>query len=195
MQNWFRFVLGNKRLLNFGFLFNFFSSFGQTFFISLFVPFWVESLKITNAAFGTMYATVTIISAFLISAVGKYIDRIPLKNYGLLVFSELMVSVVVLSQAFHTIILMLGLFMVRWFGQGLMTHTASTGIAKHFDEHRGKALGFTALGHPAGQFILPLLVVPFITLFGWRSSLLYLAIAATILVIPTLWAISPGTGF
>lgn len=195
MKDWFRFVLGNKRLLNFGFLFNFFSSFGQTFFISLFVPFWVESLKITNAAFGTMYATVTIISAFLISAVGKYIDRISLKNYGLLVFSGLMVSVVVLSQAYHTIILILGLFMVRWFGQGLMTHTSSTGIAKHFDHNRGKALGFTALGHPAGQFILPLLVVPLIAFAGWRSSLLYLAVAATILVIPTLWAISPVTGF
>lgn len=195
MKDWFRFVLGNKRLLNFGFLFNFFSSFGQTFFISLFVPYWVDSLKISNATFGTMYATVTIISAFLISAVGKYIDRIPLKNYGLLVFSGLMVSVVVLSQAYHTMLLLLGLFMVRWFGQGLMTHTSSTGIAKHFDEHRGKALGFTALGHPAGQFILPLLVVPLIAFAGWRSSLLYMAVTATFLVVPTLFAISPVAGF
>ena len=146
--------------------------------------FWVESLKITNAAFGTMYATVTIISAFLISAVGKYIDRISLRNYGLLVFSGLMVSVVVLSQAYHTIILMLGLFMVRWFGQGLMTHTSSTGIAKHFDEHRGKALGVTALGRPAGQFILPLLVVPLIAFAGWRYSLLYLAVSATYWAVP-----------
>jgi MFS family permease len=76
-----------------------------------------------------------------------------------------------------------------------MTHTSSTGIAKHFDEHRGRALGFTALGHPAGQFILPLLVVPLIAFAGWRSSLLYLAAAAMVLVIPTLWAISPVTGF
>ncbi len=195
MKNWFRFVLGNKRLLNFGFLFNFFSSFGQTFFISLFVPAWVESLKITNAAFGAMYATVTIISAFMISAVGKYIDQIPLKLYGLLVFSGLMVSVGILSQAYHVVLLMVGLFMVRWFGQGLMTHTSSTGIAKHFDLNRGKALGFTALGHPAGQFIFPLLVVPLIGWVGWRASLLYLAVAAMVLVIPSLWAITPVTGF
>ncbi len=195
MKNWFRFILGNKRLLNFGFLFNFYSSFGQTFFISLFVPYWVESLKISNAAFGSMYATVTIVSAFLISVVGKYIDRMPLKRYGLLVFSGLMVSVIVLSQAYHVAVLMVGLFLVRWFGQGLMTHTSSTGISKYFDEHRGKALGFTALGHPAGQFVLPLVVVPLIAWTNWRTSLIIMAVVALAVVVPSLWAISPVSGF
>jgi MFS family permease len=182
-------------LLNFGFLFNFYSSFGQTFFISLFVPYWVESLKISNAAFGSMYATVTIVSAFLISVVGKYIDRMPLKRYGLLVFSGLMVSVIVLSQAYHVAVLMVGLFLVRWFGQGLMTHTSSTGISKYFDEHRGKALGFTALGHPAGQFVLPLVVVPLIAWTNWRTSLIIMAVVALAVVVPSLWAISPVSGF
>lgn len=194
MKDWFRFLNSNKRLLNFGFLFNFFSSFGQTFFISLFVPFWVESLQITNAAFGTLYASVTIVSAALLSISGKYIDKMSLKKFALLVFSGLMGSVVVLSQAYNLVVLMLGLLLIRWFGQGMMTHTSSTGIAKHFDTHRGKALGFTALGHPAGQFILPLLVIPLIGFAGWRASMLYLAGAAMLLVLPTLWSISPATG-
>jgi hypothetical protein len=51
-----------------------------------------------------------------------------------------------------------------------MTHTSSTGIAKYFDAHRGKALGVTALGHPAGQFILPLVVMPLIAVAGWSSG-------------------------
>lgn len=90
---------------------------------------------------------------------------------------------------------MTGLLLVRWFGQGLMTHTSSTGIARHFDINRGKALGFTALGHPAGQFIMPLLVLPLINSTGWRLGLGILAITAFILVIPALWAITPLTGF
>lgn len=195
MKDWFGFVLGNKRLLNFGFLFNFFSSFGQTFFISLFVPYWVESFHITNAAFGTMFATVTIISAALLSISGRYIDKMSLKKFSMIVFSGMMLSVVVLSQAYNVVVLMLGLLLIRWFGQGMMTHTSSTGIAKHFDTHRGKALGFTALGHPFSQFILPLLVVPLIALAGWRFSLLYLAVAATFMIVPTLFAISPVTRF
>ncbi len=195
VKDWFGFVFGNKRLLNFGFLFNFFSSFGQTFFISLFVPYWVETFQISNAAFGSMYATVTIISAFLLSLSGKFIDSMPLKKYGYAVFSGLMLSVVVLSQARNMVFLMTGLLLVRWFGQGLMTHTSSTGIAKHFDNNRGKALGFTALGHPAGQFLLPLLVLPLISLAGWRPGLIYLAVAASLIVLPAIWAITPVTGF
>jgi MFS family permease len=195
MREWFGFVLSNKRILNFGFLFNFFSSFGQTFFISLFVPYFIESIRISSGAFGSIYAVVTVISAFLISAVGKYIDHMPLKKYGLIVFSGLMVSVVVLSQARNIAFLAVGLFLVRWFGQGLMTHTSTTGIAKHFDDHRGKALGVTALGHPAGQFFLPLIVVLLISLTSWRISLIIMATLATIIVIPSLWAITPVTGF
>lgn len=194
MREWFGFVLSNKRMLNFGFLFNFFSSFGQTFFISLFVPYFIDSIHISSGVFGSVYAGVTVISAFLISAVGKYIDHMPLKKYGLMVFSGLMVSVVVLSQARNVAVLTAGLFLVRWFGQGLMTHTSTTGIAKHFDEHRGKALGVTALGHPAGQFFLPLIVVSLISLTDWRTSLVIMAALAIIIVIPSLWAISQVTG-
>ncbi len=191
MRDWFGFLSKNRQLLNFGFQFNFFSSFGQTFFISLYVPFFIESIQITNTAFGSLYAGVTVVSAFLISAVGKYIDHISLKKYGLLVFVGLAISVVVLSQARNVIILATGLFMVRWFGQGLMTHTSTTGIAKLFDAQRGKALGLTALGHPAGQFVLPLMVVPLIGLTSWRFSLIAMAALSAMVVLPTLWNLTP----
>lgn len=195
MRNWLKFVGNNKRLLNFGFLFNFFSALGQTFFISLFVPYWIETFKITNASFGSIYALVTVISAFLISFFGKYIDKMPLAKFGQIVFSGLIVSVIVLTQAYNLVVLMFGLFLVRFFGQGLMTHTSSTGIAKYFTIQRGNALGFTALGHPAGQFILPLLVVPLIAISGWRYSLLFIVVAAIVLVVPSLWAIKPVAVF
>ncbi len=195
IRDWFRFADRNRRLLNFGFLFNFFSSFGQTFFISLFVPFWVDSLNITNAAFGSIYAAITIVSALLLSQSGRYIDRMPLKKYGLIVFSGLLISVIILSRANSVGLLITGLLLVRWFGQGLMTHASSTGIAKHFEKDRGKALGFTALGHPAGQFILPLAVFQLISLTGWRMSLIYLSITAFAMVVPALLAIAPVTGF
>jgi len=189
MKSWFRFIGNNKRLLNFGFLFNFFSSFGQTFFISLFVPFWVKSLGITNTAFGSIYSIITIISAFLLSLSGSLIDKMSLKKYGLIVFSGLMLSVILLSQAYNITVLILGLLLIRWFGQGLMTHTSVTGIAKSFENNSGHALGFTALGNPAGQFVFPLLTIPLISLAGWRLSLIYMAFAASVFVIPALWAI------
>lgn len=189
MKDWFRFVSKNKRLLNFGFLFNFFSSFGQTFFISLFVPFWITSFEISNASFGVLYASVTIISAGLLSISGRFIDNMSLRKFGFIVFTGLILSTILLSQANTLFVLMIGLLLVRFFGQGLMTHTAATGVAVYFDTNRGKALGFTALGNPAGQFFLPLLVVPLIAFTGWQYSLLYLVVLALVVVLPTIWAI------
>jgi len=159
------------------------------------VPFWVDTFKISNAAFGSMYATVTLVSAFLLSLTGKYIDFMPLKKFGMIVFIGLVISVVLLSQSYNLPVLIVSLLLVRFFGQGLMTHTSSTDIARHFDDNRGKALGLIALGHPAGQLILPLFVASMIIITGWRSSLIIMAVTAFVLLIPALWAITPITGF
>jgi len=192
VKNWFRFIGSNKRMLNFGFLFNFFSAFGQTFFISLFVPFWVESFKISHAAFGSIYALVTVVAAVLLSLTGRFIDRMPLKRFGSIVFTGLMISTVLLALAGNIVFLVAGLLLVRWLGQGMMTHTSQTGIAKHFDKDRGKALGITALGRSAGQFIMPLLVLPLLTAAGWRTGLIIMAAVALAIVVPILWTMVPA---
>ncbi len=191
MGDWVQVFRENKRLLTFGFLFSFFSSFGQTFFVSLYVPFWIQSLDISNTAFGTLYATVTVVAAVLISFSGKYIDTIPLKNYALFVFGGLTLSVLLLSQAKSLVLLTAGLFLVRWLGQGLMTHTSSTGIAKFFEGNRGKALSFSAMGHPAGHFLLPFIMLPLIAFAGWSNSLIILSLIALLIMIPVILAIAP----
>jgi len=182
-------------MLNFGFLFNFFSSYGQTFFISLLVPIWLVSFGLNNTQFGTIYTAITLLSALGLTISGKYIDRLSLKNFGLLVFSGLLLSLILLARAYALWSLITALFLVRFFGQGMMSHTASTGIAKHFSRTRGQALGITALGHPAGQFFFPLLLIPMISAFGWRLTLLSLAAGAAVLVIPSLWAVNKVSGF
>ena len=186
MRDWYRVFTENKKLLAFGFLFSFFSCFGQTFFVSLFVPHWVESLQITKTAIGSIYAVVTIAAAFLISFFGKYIDTVSLKKYSLIVFIGLILSVVLLSQVNGVIMLTAGLFLIRWLGQGLMTHASSTGIAKYIIKNRGKALSFSALGHPAGNFLLPFIMLPLIALTGWSNSLLVVSGFALIVMLPVI---------
>jgi len=190
MLQWLNFVKANTKILNFGFLFNFFSSYGQTFFISLFVPYWIVTFGISNAAFGSIYSVITIISAFLLSVSGRHIDNMPLSKFSLIVFTGLFISVIILSQAASLAVMIIGLLLVRWFGQGMMTHTSSTGIARYFENDRGKALGITSLGHPAGQFLLPLVALPFISSGDWRKVLLYLGISSAFIVVPALLALS-----
>jgi len=186
MKQWYRVFIDNKRILTFGFLFSFFSCFGQTFFISLFVPYWTVLFGISKTSFGSIYATVTIIAALLISFSGKYIDSIPLKKYALFVFIALILSMLMLSRAHEIAILTVGLFLVRWLGQGLMTHTSSTGIAKYFSKDRGKALSFSAMGHPAGNFIIPFIMLPLFAIAGWRNSLVIVSGFALLIMIPSI---------
>ena len=50
----------NKKVLLFGIIFTFFSSFGQSFFLGLFNPSIRDELNITHGQFGTIYAIATI---------------------------------------------------------------------------------------------------------------------------------------
>lgn len=190
MKDWLGIFTGNKRLLAFGFLFSFFSSFGQTFFVSMFVPYWLPLYDITNSGFGIIYAAVTIAGAIFISLSGKYIDDMPLRNYSLVVFAGLILSMFLLSQSKGFFALVAGLFLVRWLGQGLMSHTSSTGIAKYFDLNRGKALSFSALGHSAGHFLLPLVMLPLIAISGWRNSLLIVSAISLMIMIPVIFSLN-----
>jgi len=189
MSNWLSFLRKNKRMLNFGFQFNFFSAFGQTFLISLYVPYWLKSVDISNAAFGVIYSGLTIASAFLLSFFGGYIDKMPLKRYGLIVFIALMISVAALSQVNNLLFLVAALLLVRWLGQGMMTHTSAAGIAKAYGSDRGKALSITALGMPASQIVLPVLITFLISTYDWRISLLVLVAFTSLIVLPSLQAI------
>ena len=54
----------NKKVIIFGFIFTFFSSFGQSFFLGLFNAPIRNELGITHGQFGNIYATATIFSSF-----------------------------------------------------------------------------------------------------------------------------------
>ncbi|MEN6589380.1 MAG: MFS transporter, partial [Proteiniphilum sp.] len=191
MHSWSKFILNNRLLLSYGFFFNFFSSYGQTFFVSLLVPFWIVELHITNAEFGSMYGLVSVASALALPLIGRQIDFMSLRRFSLLIFAGLILSVALLSAANSFLLLLTGLFLVRFFGQGLMTHTSSTGIAKLFDEERGKALAFTSLGHPFAQLLLPFLFVLLTGIFNWRLSFILLALLSLIIMLPLIFHISP----
>ena len=61
------------KVIIFGFIFTFFSSFGQSFFLGLFNSSIRETLSITHGQFGSIYASATLLSSFLLIWVGKKI--------------------------------------------------------------------------------------------------------------------------
>ncbi|MCC5919989.1 MAG: MFS transporter [Cyclobacteriaceae bacterium] len=145
-----RFLKTYPYLLSFGLLFTFFSSYGQTFLLALYVPSIQAAFDLSNSAFGSIYGIATAFSAVVLIYAGKKIDDIPLKHYMLFVLIGLSGFLFLASVVNSIYLLVFVFFGLRFFGQGLMTHTSITSMIKYFDQDRGKALSIAALGHPLG---------------------------------------------
>jgi len=62
-----------------------------------------------------------------------------------------------------------------------MAHTASVGISRYFNQSRGKALSCIWVGMSLGEFLLPVIIVYFLSFLYWRN--VWQGIAVIILLI------------
>jgi MFS family permease len=182
-----RLFIFNRKLLGFGIVLTFFSCFGKTFLISQYVPFILREFHLSNTAFGTIYAIVTIMSGFFIIFLGRLLDRHELLKFSCYVTVGLMLSTFLLSISGNIIILGLALLGLRLSGQGLLNHTSQTAISRFFKRCRGKAISLTAAGHSAGEALLPVMIIFLISFFGWRNSLLISGIFIGITLLPLIY--------
>lgn len=181
------FVLRERRLLSFGLSFTFFSSFGQTFLISLFVPFFLEAFQLSNAGFGTIYSAATLSSALILPWLGQWIDRIPLRWYSVLVAAGLLSASLLVMISWHISVLFLGILFLRLTGQGLSGHTAQTTMARFYDDQRGKALSISSLGYPLGEAFLPVLFAALLGFLHWRTAWGIIALCITLILLPLIY--------
>ena len=166
----------NKKIIIFGFIFTFFSSFGQSFFLGLFNAPIRNELGITHGQFGNLYATATICSSLLLIWVGKKIDDYKLIHYSLFVIILLFLSSLFFSFINSIYFLAIGIFLMRFSGQGLMSHTSATAITRFFEKSRGKALSTIWFGLSSAEFILPVLVTYLFIIYSWRTVWLGIAV-------------------
>ena len=162
-------VKSNFKIIIFGFVFTFFSSIGQSFFIGLFNSDIRAELNITHGEFGTIYGLATLCSSITLIWLGKKIDELKLVNYSILVVILLFFASIFFSFVNGIIFLFIGIFLLRLSGQGLMAHTATTTVTRYFEKTRGKALSFTWLGMSLGEFLLPILIVFLLSFIHWRD--------------------------
>jgi MFS family permease len=183
------FVRKERRLLTFAISFTFFSSFGQTFLLSLFVPYFLTAFDLSNASFGTLYSLATLTGALALPYLGQWIDRIPLRNYSMYVASGLLVAAILMSISWHVAMLFVALIFLRLAGQGLSGHTAQATMARIYDRDRGKALSISALGYPIGEAILPSLIAFMMVYMHWRTVWGFVAGLIALFFIPVLWSL------
>ena len=164
------------KVIIFGFIFTFFSSFGQSFFLGIFNTSIRNELSITHGQFGTIYASATLLSSFLLIWVGKKIDDINIFKFALLVTLLLSFSCYFFSKISSILILFIAIFLMRFSGQGMMSHTATTTISRYFTKSRGKALSTGWFGLSSAEFVLPVFMIYLLSVIDWRLIWTYISI-------------------
>ena len=163
------FIAKNARWLLGGFLLTFFSSFGQTFFISLSGGAIREEYGLSNGEFGLTYMFATLGSAITLPFLGRIVDHISVSKTVLIIVPALAVASLMMSFSNSIILLVCILYCLRLFGQGMMTHTSLTAMGKWYSAHRGRAVSIAVVGHQAGEAFLPLIYASALIIFTWRE--------------------------
>lgn len=160
----------NARWIAGGFLLTFFSSFGQTFFIGLSGGELRAKFGLSDGDFGLLYMAATLASAATLPWLGRTLDYMSGWKVARFVIPCLAGACLLIAFAPHLPLLLLALYLLRLFGQGMMTHTALTEIGRWFAAGRGRATSLVVPGHQAGEAILPVSFALIAAAFGWQAA-------------------------
>jgi MFS family permease len=175
------FIRRNFRWIAGGFMLTYFSSFGQTYFISASVAEWQEAFGLTHGEFGRIYMFATLASAVCLPFIGRLLDVVQAHRMIALVIPVLAGAALLAGYATSLTILIFAIFLLRMFGQGMMTHIALTSTGRWFVAERGRAVSLVVLGHQGGEATIPLAFAALTIAYGYRVG--WFAAAMTLLVI------------
>ena len=179
------FLVANARWLAAGGLLTLLSSFGQTFFISIFSGEIQAAFGLTEGGWGAIYTLGTGASAAVMLWAGAQADRHSVRDLGTVVLLALAAACLVMAATPFAWALVLSVFLLRLSGQGMTSHIATVAMGRWFDATRGRALAAAGLGFSVGEALLPITFVALLPFTGYRA-LWVLSAALVLAAIPLL---------
>ena len=177
-----QFIRANLLFLLAGFLLTFTSSYGQTYFISLFAGEIKGEFDLSDGQWGGIYTIGTTLSAVTMVWAGVLTDRFRVRRLSFWVMITLATACLAMAAVPNWIALIFVIYALRLTGQGMMSQLGAVAMVRWFEATRGKALSISSMGFAAGQAILPVLFVALFASFHWRS----LWVLAAVLVLITM---------
>lgn len=159
---------------------------GQTVFISLFGEAIRHEFAISSGQYGLVYTAATLCSAVALVFLGPLTDRFSPRTVGIGSLLGLAVACLAMSFAPSIAVLMLALFGLRFFGQGMLSHNSATALTRSFNRFRGRALAISQFGYSTGEALLPVVVALALAAFGWRSVWEIVAVVLVLLFVPAI---------
>ena len=166
---------------------------GQTAGFAPFTDKLIEATDIDRSSLSMAYLIGTVISGFLLPQMGKFLDQIGPRLFVLITclcfsLSLLFLSYIETSADFiiqatslpndvvFFALLLVGLFSIRFFGQGLLPLISTTLIGKWFDKWRGTAVSITGIVNSVAISIAPTFMNTLVTSLTWQGAWRYSAL-------------------
>ena len=169
------FLVKNAPWLMAGALLTLLSSFGQTFFISIFAAEIQTEFSLSHGSWGGIYALGTTTSAVVMIWAGGLTDKFRVRTLGPAVLLLLAFACLLMAFNPYAWFLPIVIFALRLSGQGMTTHIALVAMARWFVAARGRALSISALGFSVGQAVLPIIFVMLLGVMDWRILWIFAA--------------------
>ncbi|MFT6097915.1 MAG: sugar phosphate permease [Arenicella sp.] len=154
----------------FGFVLMFFSSPGQTYFIALFGGEIRQDLNLSHGEFGAIYSIATLCSAVTLLWSGTLIDRLPLRKVSVVVVCALALACLLMSFSGGVASLFIAVYLLRHFGQGLMSMTSTTAMMRYLSESKGKANSLSNMGYSFAEAMIPTVIIALLLMVDWRTA-------------------------
>ncbi len=167
----------------------FFSGPGQTYAVSVFIDYYIQDFGWGRSLVSGIYSSATLAAGLLLFVVGRLVDKHGQRRMMLIMGSLLAVACFWNSFVIGPVMLFIGFFMLRLFGQGSMTLIPNTLVPQWFVVKRGRALSFMAIGGFLSSASFPPLNTWLITTFGWENAWRILGVALIIIFLPVVFFI------
>ena len=162
---------------------------GQTAGVSAFTDYWMRDAGLKRSQLSHAYLVGTIISAMMLPAGGRLVDRIGVRKSGLIAVMTLACSMLFMSElavlcrwslfvAFGPFVVLVIAFVgMRFGGQGLLITVCQTMLGRWFDKKRGLASGINSVLRATAFGAAPLVFGLWVQGAGsWRTAYQQIAI-------------------
>ncbi|MEH6637123.1 MAG: MFS transporter [Halioglobus sp.] len=161
---------------------------GQTMGMAVFTDSLIDVLGLTRTQLSMAYLLGTVSSALMLTRAGRWYDRFggrimiaaaSLALAAMLLFisvSDHLAGLMRGNSLFAFIVILLGYFGVRFFGQGVLTNASRNTLLVWFEKRRGLVTGARGIFVSLGFSLAPIFLAWQISLFGWRGALWWLAV-------------------
>lgn len=163
----------------------FFSGPGQTYSISLFINAYIDGFGWSRSAISSLYSAATLCAGLTLPTVGAWVDRAGHRRAMAVAAILLSSACFFMSLVMHPIMLFIGFFMLRLFGQGAMTLIPNVLVPQWFHLYRGRALSLMSLGVVLGSAITPRVNNFFLNNYGLSGAWQFWSCMLIVIMVPS----------